>query len=401
MTITSVNLAINLKALALKINSSACGLQQTAIWMAVAPTVTTLPPAPAVVVNSTPRPPESKPVPEGFDYDNPNLCQIFDDLLVEVNDAIYEEEFTPSVLILPYNEISKYYGYLRTYLNLYRYNYSLKPREQEILNTLKVKATSIRLYKFKCEKLSLTTTGTDAKIYPTRFLRAATGNLNLELLPAIISPIKLIGERGPIILTLNEAFISIPGTFSYGWSSTTSTSVGSGSPIGIGYRRNIHQSIYSPSILSANGARPGARFKNLRWYVVSAINPSYSILGMNIRLFHTSATNATNILTPISGESKVVVYSDSSTTEFTKAETVGVLQINFLTNFTWNGVNSIVVESCTSQNQLSYSSQGSLRNIFFGDDVRRHSWVDSSGSSCGDTPLGTFQNQISIQMDFI
>jgi hypothetical protein len=122
---------------------------------------------------------------------------------------------------------------------------------------------------------------------------------------------------------------------------------------------------------------------------------------MNIRLFHSSAVNANSTLAPISGETKTTVYSDSATTEFIKAETVGVLTIPFSSTFEWNGVDSIVVESCTTQNQTTYQAQGALRRIATGStNVRRHDWTDNTGSSCSDTPTSTYTDQISIQMDF-
>lgn len=286
-------------------------------------------------------------------------------------------------------------------MNFFRYKYSVKPRTSDALVSVKIRATGVRLYKFKCEKGSFSVTGIDAIIYPTRILVAAQGGLLLTVSDASIMPPKLFADTGSFVTSFSPATFQVPGMFSYGWASTVGTSVGNPSPIGIGYRRNIHQSLYTKDILLANGARVGAKFKRLRWYVTAAINPTYSILGMNIKLFHSTALNASLVLSPKSGETKTVVYSDASTVEFTQAETVGVLQINFLTDFVWDGINSIVVETCTSQNQTTYQSQGALRMIEDGsNNMRRYDWTDAAGSSCGDTPSATASSQIAIQMDF-
>jgi hypothetical protein len=403
MAITEVYPKIALRLSATKSNGSSCGLPEASIWVPVAPTVTSLPPAPAVVVNENPVPAESAILPEDFDYDNPNLCQIFDEILSNVqSEPVYAKETTVTNLILPYNERVSYLARLQIPLNLFRYNYTLKPRISDVNITTKTKTTGVRLYKFKCEKLAVSLVGVDAIIYPVRRLVAATGSFTLGLNNATIIPAKLFADKGSIVTVFAAASISVPGTFSYGWSSTSATTAGSASPIGIGYRRNIHQSLYSAAILSANGARPGVNFKNLRWYVTSAINPTYSILGMNIRLFHCSAVNTDSELTPVSGQTKTNVYSDSVTTEFTKAETVGVLTIPFSSTFQWDGINSIVVESCTTQNQTTYQQQGALRRIATGSiNVRRHMWTDDVGSSCNDQAFYTYTDQISIEMDFV
>lgn len=401
MTITKVDLKVLTKTLVLKISTSTGGLQEQTIWLPVAPGIEDIPLAPAPTVNANPVPPESAPVPLGFNYESPNLHEIFDNILVETNDAVYAEELEPEFIYPPYSEIIKYYGLLRTYVNFFRYKYSVKPRTSDAPVSVKIRATGVRLYKFKCEKGSFSVTGIDAIIYPTRILVAAKGEFSLTLKDAGIKPLKVFADKGAFVSSFSDAQIRVPGTFSYGWSSSVGTLIGDPSPIGIGYRRNIHQSLYTKDILLANGARAGAVFKRLRWYVTTAINPNYSILGMNIRLFHSTALNASLMLVPKTGETKTVVYSDAATVEFTKAETVGVLQIDFLTNFEWDGVNSIVVESCTSQNQTNYDSQGGLRRISDGSSaVRRHSWTDASGSSCSDTPNSTYTDQISIQMDF-
>jgi len=402
MSITNVSVISRLRVLVSRSASDNCAPPQEEIWFPVAPTVTQLPPAPAEVINLTPIPADSADLPEDFDVDNPDLCLLFTSILSERNDPVYEIELEAPSLVLPYNETVVRVALLRTYFELYRFNYSLKPRLQNVSLVGKVKSTSVRTYKFKKASLALSASGQDATIRPTRAVIAAKGSLSLVGSSATLKPIKLFGDTGSFVTSFSAASVAVPGTFSYGWASTTETGVGQASPINIGYRRNIHISLYSPTIMLANGARAGGRIVRLRWYITGAISPNYSILGMNIRLFHTTATNTSGNVDPVSGTTRTTVYSDASTVEFTKAETTGVLTIEFPEPFTWNGTNSLVVESCTSQNQTNYASQGSMRNIVTGSTgVRKYSWTDNAGSSCSSTPGSVLTDQIAVQMDFI
>lgn len=402
MSTTNASVILRLRALVSRSASDNCAPPQEEVWFPVAPTVTQLPPAPAEVINPTPIPANSADLPEDFDVDNPDLCLLFTSILSESNDPVYEVELEATSLVLPYNETVVRVAQLRTYFELYRFRYSLKPRLQNVNLLGKVKSTSVRTYKFKKASLTLSASGQEATIRFARVLIAATGSLSFTGLAAAFKPIKLFGDTGALVTSFSDAHVAVPGTFSYGWASTTQTAAGEASPIGIGYRRNIHISLYSQAIMLANGARAGGRIVRLRWYVTGAVSPNNSILGMNIRLFHTTATNTSGNVDPISGTTRTTVYSDASTVEFTKAETTGVLTIEFSQPFTWNGTNSLVVESCTTMNQNNYASQGSLRNLVSGSTgVRKYSWTDSSGSSCGSTPGNVLTDQIAVQMDFI
>lgn len=400
MSLTSANVSVRLRALISRSASGGCTPPEEEIWFPVAPTVTTLPPVPAETINPETVPANSAMLPEDFDLDDPDICALFTSILSESNDPVYSRELEVESLVLPFNETIVRTALLRTYLNLNRYYYSLKPRQADVPLIGRVKSTSNRLYKFKCESRQYVATLEDARFYIDHKIVGALGSLVITRIDAPIRPIKFFAE--PLSLTWAgfPAVVGSPGTFSYGWASTTNTGTGN-NPINISYRRNVNYQLYSAATLSANGARSGAFFINLRWFVTNAVPSTYSILGFNMYLWHTTATSLSSTPTIKAGESKVQVYSSSSTTEFTQAESLGVLQIDFSQYFRWDGTSSIIVETCTSQNQTTYGNYGSLRNITDGITARRYTLSDSTGSSCGTTASTTGTGSVAIQMDYV
>lgn len=397
MTITNAGISFKLRTLVSRSATSGCTPPDEEIWFPVAPTVTQLPPAPAATTNPETVPADSAVLPPDFDEEDPDICALFTSILSESTPAVYEEEMEAVMLVLPFNEINIQNAYLRTSLNLYRYNYSLKPRQGDCPFVKKVLYYIARLYKFKKTNINYDATVQDATIRKTWKITASPGEFSSEFPNAAIRPIKIFCDTGSLALSFAAAGIDVPGTFSYGWESTADTGTGA-NPIAVAYRRNIHLTIYPASILLAGGARAGVRFVNLRWYVTNSVPANNSILGMNIRLYHSAQTDAESTVVPIESV-KTTVYSDSATTEFLQAETLGVLQIDFSTPFKWDGVNSLVVESCTSQNQSNYTSRGALRSI--GTEwVRRYTWTDSVGSSCSSALSYMAQGYIATQMDF-
>lgn len=398
MSITNANIPIRLRALISRSATGGCTPPEEEIWFPVAPTVKALPPVPAETINPETIPADSAVLPEDFDIDDPDICALFTSILSESNDPVYARELEAESLILPFNETVVHTALLRTYLNINRFYYSLKPRQQDAFPVTKILYYITRLYKFKKTNINYDITGQDSSIRKTWVLTAASGEFLMEFPNSAIRPVKLFGETGSLALSFADATVGIPGTFSYGWESTSDTGT-SASPISVSYRRNIHLTVYPASILLDNGARAGARFVNLRWYVTDTVPEANSILGMNIRLYHTTATTASSTVNAIDGI-KTTVYSDSTTTPFLQAESLGVLQVDFSEPFVWDGVNSLVVESCTSQNETNYTSRGSLR-VFGTATVRRYNWVDSAGTSCNTLPNNTAQGYIATQMDYV
>lgn len=201
---------------------------------------------------------------------------------------------------------------------------------------------------------------------------------------------------------------SISGSFQYGWTSTSSNTTTSQSPINVYYRRISYQTIYTAAELSAAGVPAGAFFNKLYWHITGAVPANNSILGMNIRLFHTTASNGSVVAGLVTGTSIVTVYSDSSTTEFTLVETTGEKQINFgggssgtaVSSFQWDGINNICVESCTSQNQTNYTSAGTQRVVLSVTNGGRYYRTDATGNSCGISPNAAQSFKVSTKMDW-
>jgi hypothetical protein len=266
------------------------------------------------------------------------------------------------------------------------------------------------------------TNGTNAitfatpRIEPTRLVLP---NVTTSTLPPVIETVagemffnstdkRLYVSTGTSYVT-KSSFSQPSGTFSYNFSSTTSNSTTTQSPMNIYYRRNIFQTIYTVSDLTGNGAESGAIFRNLKWNITNAVPSGNSILGFTLRLFHTTTSDASAVAAPIAGESTTTVYSDTSSTEFTLVETTGIKTITFgggnntgvtrSSTFEWNGVNNICIESCTSQNQTTWTSNGT-QTIFNVTNGSRYYRDDSSGNACTITPNQTLGFKPSVQMDF-
>lgn len=137
---------------------------------------------------------------------------------------------------------------------------------------------------------------------------------------------------------------------------------------------------------------PETQFTSLSWYVTNAVDPDYSIRGFTVAIWHSTHTN--NVIFP-STFTRTTVYADTSTTEFTAAESTGELNIPFgggdnsavskSNSWTWNGYRDIIIEVCTSQNQTNYSSTGAMRFQYLPSGSRSFQTY-SSGNSCGLTP---------------
>lgn len=189
-----------------------------------------------------------------------------------------------------------------------------------------------------------------------------------------------------------------PNLFSYEFGSLTSNGNESSSPVNVWYRRNIFQTVYTVEELNAYGAQSGCTFTKLRWYITDAIPSTNSARGLNIRLFHTTASNGSTLASAIT--SKTTVYSVSDVTDVTQFESLGPAEFTFTTTFTWNGTNNICIESCTAQNKLNYIARGTQR-VFNIANGSRYSWTDSSGTSCSTSPGSIANYKPSVQMDWI
>lgn len=105
--------------------SSYCQPNESVFWFPIAPGVETLPGLPAETVNETPLPANGVLAPEGFDVQNPDLCELFDVLLPTGTDPVYGTTVSPTTVIPPYNQIISYDARLRSYITLQSFPYKI------------------------------------------------------------------------------------------------------------------------------------------------------------------------------------------------------------------------------------------------------------------------------------
>lgn len=107
--------------------NSYCQFNESAFWFPIGPNTSTLPPLPGETINTSPRPANSVEVPPGFDIDNPDLCELFNDILPVNTNPVYQRTVTVGVIVPPYFEIVYYDLRVRSYLTLKKYEYDLTP----------------------------------------------------------------------------------------------------------------------------------------------------------------------------------------------------------------------------------------------------------------------------------
>jgi hypothetical protein len=212
---------------------------------------------------------------------------------------------------------------------------------------------------------------------------------------------KLYTSRGNEEWSVKSGFSLPSGEFSFGWTSSNIAGTTTPNPINIYFRRIIYQTKYTTTQLLDGGAEDGAIFRNLKFYVGNPVPSDRSMNDMNVRMFHTDqGTNVT--YGPISGESKTTVYFLAG--DFTPAESTGEKTLTFGTGntadgFEWNGVNDVVIEWCSSQNDTNWTNAGGLRFVSESG-TSRYNWTDASGNSCNDNPGSNASVKPSIKMEF-
>lgn len=397
-----VELTVKLKVTASKISSGSCSLPEVAVWVPVAPTVTTLPAAPSIVVNSTPVPEDSVPIPEDFDLDNPDLCTLFSSLLVGSSPPVYAQELSVETLILPFNETVEFESLLRVKQEVYRFPYSLKPKIENVAPSLKVRLYAARLKKYKTETTTVTLSHPDTTFRRTYVLPATAGQFTISDFEIYFLPRRFNAESASFEITGSDAALRRPGVFSVGMSSTSSFGSGDPTPASVWYRRNVHQLLYTSSLLTQYGMRYPAKIKTISWFVTDSVPDGYRHTDFTMRMFHTSRTNGNqgNIV-PLDGENSTAILGPTSSNIF---GTVGLITFELSTPFEWDGVNSICIETCTSGNLTNYISRGSLKSFNTGStaiNYRRYYRDDDVGvSACGFSTTNHDYRIVSTEMAF-
>ena len=212
---------------------------------------------------------------------------------------------------------------------------------------------------------------------------------------------KLYTSKGNNEWAVKSGFSLPSGEFSYGWSSNSIAGIYTPNPINIYFRRIIHQSKYTVQQLLDGQAEDGAIFRNLKFYVGNAVPSDRSMNDMNIRMFHTDQGTSTTYTPTIDGSKTTVYYLAG---DFTPAESTGEKTLTFGTGgisdgFEWNGVNDVVVEWCSSQNDTGWTGAGGLRYVSE-NGYNRYRWTDAGGNSCNDDPSSNTNIKPSIKMEF-
>lgn len=212
---------------------------------------------------------------------------------------------------------------------------------------------------------------------------------------------KLYTSKGNGEWAVKSGFSLPSGEFAFGWTSNSISGTTTPSPINIYFRRIIFQSKYTVQQLQDGGAEDGAIFRNLKFYVGNTVPADRSMNDMNVRMFHTDQGTSVTYTPTIDG-SKTTVYFLAG--DFTPAETTGEKTLTFGTGgtadgFEWNGVNDVVIEWCSSQNDTGWTSAGGLRFVNESG-TNRYSWTDAGGNSCNDSPGANTSVKPSIKMEF-
>lgn len=186
--------------------------------------------------------------------------------------------------------------------------------------------------------------------------------------------------------------------FAYGWDSTFETPLSDLSHISVYYRKHTYQTIYTAAEILAAGISGQVAFTRLQWKVVTAVPAANSILGMNVRLFNTTAANGAALASPVAGTAKTTVYADPADSAFVEAESTGPLTLDFEDEFLWDGESNVCVETCTSQNESTWAEAGTLVAV---EAVNggRYEADDNAGNACETlTPNSTTGYKISAKL---
>jgi hypothetical protein len=153
-----------------KIASGGCGLNPSNCWLPLPPGGVSTPflLVPAFITNAETIPEDSIPVPDDFDFDNPDLCAVFNGPVEPTQNPVYEKSLEADFIIPPYYEIDLIEGRLRSFIEVESFAYKLKQTQEQPL-TIKVKAEVTIPFKPTSYQLS----GEEAGLYRNYILDAS------------------------------------------------------------------------------------------------------------------------------------------------------------------------------------------------------------------------------------
>jgi hypothetical protein len=202
--------------------SSFCAINTTALWFPVAPGTTSLPAAPAEVVNATPAAANQATLPPDWNDDAPDLCYLFQDILPVDVPPVFPVELTVSYVLPPFLETVEVVGIVKTKLVVSDLPYALALPGESVVAVTRTTLSMID-YSMTADAGSLAVdgqavdmrqgwalaagtgamviTGQDAGmvLYPTAVLSAAAGTLAITGQDA--GPFLLVADAGTLAIT--------------------------------------------------------------------------------------------------------------------------------------------------------------------------------------------------------
>jgi hypothetical protein len=167
-----------IRLLANKAPAKYCQPQATSTWFAISPGAISLPVAPAPIVNSNPAPSNSVLIPPGFNVDDPDLCQLFQDILPVNAAPVYPEEQSVDVLWRPFSEIIKTVSVLRSFIKAEKLDYPLTLEDRKPILRLKPVIQLINK-QLKTDAYAFALSGADASFNYTGNLKGLSGKFIL------------------------------------------------------------------------------------------------------------------------------------------------------------------------------------------------------------------------------
>lgn len=159
--------------IARRASSAYCSIPTASIWFPVAPGVTTLPAAPAEVVNPAPAAANQATLPPDWDDAAPDLCYLFQDILPTDQGPVFPSELTPDYVLEPFNETVILLGITRAVLAVADVPYSLNLGTTEVVAVTRT-SVAVIVAILSADAAAYAVTGQDAIL--TASLQPVTGS---------------------------------------------------------------------------------------------------------------------------------------------------------------------------------------------------------------------------------
>jgi hypothetical protein len=161
--------------LARRASSAFCSIPTASIWFPVAPGVTTLPAAPAVVVNPAPAAANQATLPPDWSDAAPDLCYLFQDILPTDQGPVFPSELTPDYVLEPFAETVVLLGITRAVLAVTDLPYALDQGTTAVVAVTRAQMVVI-IASLSADAGAYSVAGQDATLRVTYALTADAGD---------------------------------------------------------------------------------------------------------------------------------------------------------------------------------------------------------------------------------